>query len=83
MRLPCIEAAVFLILQARAGYNTRWPSDITVSINGMEIGTWTSPGDMGGEHGRLTPDWWTIENTQYGFLTTWKGNTLGSWMGIS
>jgi predicted transcriptional regulator len=63
------------------GYNTRWPSDITVGINGMEIGTWTSPGDMGGEHGRLTPDWWTVENTQYGFLTTWKVNPHGSWMG--
>jgi predicted transcriptional regulator len=62
-------------------YNTEWPSDITLSINGMEIGTWTSPGDMGGEHGRLTPDWWTDENTQYGFLTTWKVNMHGSWIG--
>lgn len=24
-----------------------WPSDITVSINGVELGTWTSPGDFG------------------------------------
>ncbi|HEU5139226.1 MAG TPA: helix-turn-helix domain-containing protein, partial [Bacillales bacterium] len=26
-----------------------WPSDITIWINGIELGTWTSPGDFGGE----------------------------------
>ncbi len=52
-------------------YNLDWPSDITVWINGIEIGTWTSPSDFGGEPGHLTPDWWTPRNTQYGLLKYW------------
>jgi predicted transcriptional regulator len=54
------------------GYKNNWPSDITLWINGVEIGTWTCPGDMGGEYGRLTPRWWDLKNTQYGFLKTWR-----------
>jgi predicted transcriptional regulator len=54
------------------GANSIWPSDITLWINGHEIGTWTSPGDMGDPHGRLTPSWWGEGNTQFGFLKTWK-----------
>lgn len=52
-------------------YNLDWPSDITIWINGVEVGTWTSPGDFGGEPGRLTPEWWTPRNTQYGLLKVW------------
>jgi predicted transcriptional regulator len=55
-------------------YNPDWPSDITVWINGVEIGTWTSPGDFGGEPGHLTPEWWTPRNTQYGLLKIWHVN---------
>jgi predicted transcriptional regulator len=29
------------------GTSPDWPSDITLAINGKEIGTWTSPGDFG------------------------------------
>jgi predicted transcriptional regulator len=58
----CSEAPLF---------NLDWPSDITVWINGVEIGTWTSPADFGGEPGRLTPEWWTPRNTQYGLLKVW------------
>lgn len=54
------------------GYRNDWPSDITVWINDIEIGTWTSPGDMGGNYGRFTPRWWDLKNTQYGYLKTWK-----------
>ncbi|WP_284645718.1 ArsR/SmtB family transcription factor [Paenibacillus silviterrae] len=57
-----------------------WPSDITCWINGVEIGTWTSPGDFGGERGFLTPSWWGTNNTQYGMLKTWKTNTEGSYI---
>ena len=28
-----------------------WPSDITFSINQIDIGTWTSPGDFGDQRG--------------------------------
>ncbi len=57
-------------------YNLDWPSDITVWINGIEIGTWTSPSDFGGARGRLTPEWWTPRNTQYGLLKLWSVNGL-------
>ena len=49
-----------------------WPSDITVWINGHEIGTWTCPSDFGGERGKLTPEWWDLHNTQYGLLKVWQ-----------
>lgn len=61
-------------------YNTNWPSDITLWINGVEIGTWTSPGDFGGERGVLTPAWWGIENTQYGLMKSWRVTDRGSFI---
>jgi len=62
------------------GFKNKWPSDITVWLNGLEVGTWTSPGDMGGEYGRFTPRWWDLVNTQYGFLKTWKVTEEGSFI---
>lgn len=62
------------------GYKNAWPSDITLWINGIEIGTWTSPGDMGGEYGRITPRWWDLKNTQFGFLKTWRVTREGSFI---
>lgn len=56
-------------------YNDTWLSDITVWINGVEIGTWLSPGDFGGERGRLSPEWWDLTSTQYGLLKVWHVNT--------
>jgi len=61
-------------------HNPDWPSDITLWINGKEVGTWTSPGDFGGERGLLTPQWWGSENTQYGLLKTWRVHTDGSYI---
>lgn len=61
-------------------YNTEWPSDITLSVNGREIGTWTSPGDFGGKPGLLTPEWWGVQNTQYGLFKTWKVTESGSFI---
>lgn len=52
------------------GYNNDWPSDITLSINGVEVGTFTSPGDFGGERGKQNPIWWPDALTQYGQLHT-------------
>ncbi len=57
-----------------------WPSDITVWINGTEIGSWTSPADFGGKRGLLTPEWWESRNTQYGLLKVWRVNAEGSFV---
>ena len=61
-------------------YNLDWPSDITVWVNGVEIGSWTSPSDFGGEPGRLTPEWWTPRNTQYGLLKVWHAGAQGAFV---
>nr|WP_239588033.1 ArsR family transcriptional regulator [Gracilibacillus alcaliphilus] len=54
-------------------YDHNWPSDITVWINGVDIGTWTSPGDFGDRPGKLNPkNWAETTSTQYGSLKTWK-----------
>ncbi|WP_413375048.1 ArsR/SmtB family transcription factor [Alkalihalobacillus sp. 1P02AB] len=53
-------------------YDHNWPSDITVWLNGVDIGTWTSPGDFGERPGRLNPPFWKdLTSTQYGSLKTW------------
>ena len=54
------------------GYDLDHPSDISVWINGVEIGTWTCPGDFGDRRGRLNPVWWQDNLTQYGMLAVWQ-----------
>lgn len=61
-------------------YKNNWPSDITVWINGIDIGTWISPGDFGGKRGLLTPRWWGTHKTQYGLLKNWKVSGEGSFI---
>ncbi|WP_308636418.1 ArsR/SmtB family transcription factor [Paenibacillus silvisoli] len=53
-------------------YNNNWPSDITVWINGVEVGTWTSPGDFGDHRGKNNPSWWNDYSTQYGMLKSFR-----------
>jgi predicted transcriptional regulator len=60
------------------GTNPDWPSDITLWVNGMAIGTWTSPGDYGDKRGAFTPGWWKLEGSQYGKLKTWRISTRGT-----
>ncbi|MBS6194051.1 MAG: helix-turn-helix domain-containing protein [Clostridiales bacterium] len=62
------------------GYRENWKSDITVWINGMECGTWTSPGDFGARRGRLMPKNWPNGSTQHGLLTTWEVGPEGSYI---
>lgn len=61
-------------------HNAQWPSDITMWINDCEIGTWTSPGDFGGDRGHLTPEWWEPYNTQFGMLKEWRVSQTGSYV---
>ena len=57
-----------------------WPSDITVSVNGIDIGTWTSPGDFGDKRGVYTPDWWKLRGSQYGKLKSWRVTGDGTYV---
>ncbi len=61
-------------------HNNNWPSDITLWVNGCEIGTWTCPGDFGGQRGRLTPQWWDSKDSQYGVLKRWLVNGDGAFV---
>src|SRR5215207_4214065 len=61
-------------------HHSDWPSDITVWIGNLEIGTWTSPADFGGERGALTPVGWDVQNSQYGLLKVWKVAKSGSFV---
>ncbi len=62
------------------GTNLDWPSDITVWINGVAIGTWTSPGDFGDVRGKLTPEWWKLAGSQYGLLKNWRVTESGTFI---
>ncbi len=61
-------------------YRNDYPSDIFMELNGVRIGTWTSPGDFGGRRGVLTPDWWPEAATQFGQLKTWRVDERGSYL---
>lgn len=58
-------------------YNKNYPSDITLWINSLEVGTWTCPSDFGGRRGKQNPVWWPDKNTQYGVLKTWMVTEQG------
>jgi len=68
------------ICSEATGFLENWPSDITISINGIEIGTYTSPGDFGIRRGKLTPEVWANGSTQYGLLKTFSVKNTGSFI---
>lgn len=61
-------------------YNNKWPSDITFSINGTELLTYTSPSDFGGKRGKYTPSFWPITSTQFGQLKNITINKNGVYL---
>lgn len=67
--LKSVSFSMELCSEAK-GYNHDFPSDITFWINGVELCTWTSPGDFGDKYGIFTPAWWFPESTKYGLMTT-------------
>lgn len=79
MDIDAIEIQMEVCSEA-PDHNADWPSDITVWMNGVEVGTWTSPGDFGGKRGLLTPDWWPEHMTQFGMLKVWSVDATGSYV---
>ena len=62
------------------GTAANWPSDISMSVNKIDIGTWTSPGDFGDKRGVYTPDWWKLKGSQYGKLKSWRVTEVGTYV---
>ncbi len=58
----------FEICSETSYYNNNWPSDITITVNDVELATFTSPGDFGGRRGKNTPEYWPVSSTQFGIL---------------
>src|SRR6185312_13332181 len=77
--IESIEFSLELSSEA-PGTSSDWPSDITFTVNGTEIGTWTSPGDFGDQRGVYTPDWWKLKGSQYGKLKTWRVSPQGTYV---
>jgi predicted transcriptional regulator len=62
------------------GTSADWPSDITITVNGKDVGTWMSPGDFGDKRGVYTPDWWKLKGSQYGKLKAFRVTTTGTFV---
>ncbi|ENH96860.1 ArsR family transcriptional regulator [Gracilibacillus halophilus YIM-C55.5] len=60
--------------------NEVWPSDITFTLDGIELGKWESPGDFADTRGKFTPDWWPDNINQYGLLKTIRITSHGTYM---
>ncbi|MCC5975488.1 MAG: helix-turn-helix domain-containing protein [Rubellimicrobium sp.] len=76
-------SAVEFILELSSevpGTSADWPSDITLSVNGKDAATWTSPGDFGDKRGVYTPDWWKLKGSQYGKLKTFRISDEGTFV---
>ena len=78
-KLSKIEVSMELSSET-PGTNSNWPSDITMWINKVEIGTWVSPGDFGDKRGKYTPSWWKLEGSQYGLLKHFSVTEEGSFV---
>lgn len=60
------------------GFDDDYPSDIFLSINGVEAGMWTSPGDFGGRRGAYTPAFIPDGINQYGLLKVFRIDDNGT-----
>ena len=78
-QLKCIEIS-FEACSEAPNYRMDWPSDISVFLNGVEIGTWLCPGDFGGRQGKFSPLWWNQSSTQYGTLKRWRVDETGAYL---
>ena len=78
-KVDCVEFSLEMSSEV-PGTNVDWPSDISLWVNGVRIGTWTSPGDYGDRRGAFTPSWWKLKGSQYGRLTTWAVSNRGTYI---
>lgn len=58
----------FEICSETNGYRNDFKSDITISVNGIRLGVFTSKGDFGDVRGKHNPPYWLRTYTQYGHL---------------
>lgn len=61
-------------------YDNNYPSDIVFSLNNIELGTWTSPGDFGDKKGNFNPQWWPPHLNQYGLNKLLRINDEGTFI---
>ena len=88
-RIPCFIPQTFKVNRIEISleicsettlYNEEYPSDITFELNGLFVGMWTSPGDLGKTRGIFNPAWWSDKDTQHGLLKTLTINDRGSYI---
>jgi predicted transcriptional regulator len=60
------------------GTSLNWPSEISLWVNNVKVGSWISPSDFGDKRGLYTPQWWKLEGSQYGKLVTWQVSRSGT-----
>jgi predicted transcriptional regulator len=81
LNVEATEIEVILELSSEVpGTSDDWPSDIGISLNGIDLGSWTSPGDFGDRRGKFTPDWWKLRGSQYGKLKSFRVTENGTFV---
>ena len=87
--LPCflkegqqpLELQISMEISSEApGVQEHWPSDIHFSMNGNDLGYWTSPGDFGRIQGIYNPPWWFRNWNQHGLYKLLSINEQGTFM---
>lgn len=77
----CTELQIGMELCSEApGYSTHYPSDISFSINGKDLGYFTSPGEFNDRRGIFSPAWWFENLGQYGKLKLLTINETGCYI---
>lgn len=70
----------FEIASEAPGFSAHYPSDIYFSLNGIELGFWTTPGEYNDRRGIFTPDWWFLNLGQYGKVKMLSVNSQGTFI---
>lgn len=87
--LPCylqenqelVELQLSMEISSEApGCADDWPSDVYFSMNGVELGYWTSPGDFGRIQGIYNPPWWFRNWNQHGLYKLLSINSTGTYV---